>query len=477
MRNNSHNNQLHFSNRAKTKHEKFVRRRKTKHRRLLGLLKYMNDVRETAKNNKREFSQSAFSKGKHKRYRGSKPEYSDTIKYLALKKEAFSGEGKPRKEDGNFEIPEIFSLSENYSISFSFLKRLFYALYFQSAAHIKFDYSKCKRIDIDASVCMDILLGEFILHFNSCRKRKYDVKILEITPVNFEKEHIQKILFSIGAFSNIKGFRINYPDIIPYPLCFGEIKHPLASKIREVHITEMVNYVLKCMVKMKRTLTAEAEDNLFKVIGEVLINAEEHSSGDKRFSIGYFQDKEENGEHIGTFNLVILNFGNTIYEMFSDPDCPNKSVVAEMKDLSSSYTRKGFFSKADFEEQTLWTLYALQEGVTSKADWKRGNGSIRFIDSFFSLKGDNEKDNMSYLSIVSGNTRITFNGTYRLIDKIKGKNNRKFKMMTFNENGDIENKPDKKYVTFADNYFPGTIISAKICIKEINTEQSDNEKQ
>jgi hypothetical protein len=149
----------------------------------------------------------------------------------------------------------------------------------------------------------------------------------------------------------------------------------------------------------------------------------------------------------------------------------------EMKELSSNYTKKGLFSKAEFEEQTLWTLYALQEGVTSKADWKRGNGSIRFIDSFFSLKGDNEKDNISYLSIVSGNTRITFDGTYRLIDKIKGKNNRKYKMMTFNENGDIENKPDKKYVIFAENYFPGTIISAKICIKEINTEQSENEQQ
>jgi hypothetical protein len=477
MRKISRSNQLYFSNLAKKKHKKFVRRRLAKHKRLLGWLKFMSDVRASAKKNNREYSRTTSPHGKHTTNIGKKPEYSDVIKYLALKKEAFSGEGKPRKEDGYFEIPEIFSLTENYATSFSFLKRLFYALYFQSATHIYFDYSKCKRIDIDASVCMDILLGEFILHFKACRKRNYEVKVLEITPINYEQEHIQKILFSIGAFSSIKGFRLNYTDIISYPLCFGVIKHPLASKIREIHITEMVNYVLKCMAKMKRTLTADAEDNLFKVIGEVLINAEEHSSGDKRFSIGYFQDKEENGQHIGTFNLVILNFGKTIYEKFSDPECPNQKVVMEMKELSSNYTKKGLFSKAEFEEQTLWTLYALQEGVTSKADWKRGNGSIRFIDSFFSLKGDNEKDNISYLSIVSGNTRITFDGTYRLIDKIKGKNNRKYKMMTFNENGDIENKPDKKYVIFAENYFPGTIISAKICIKEINTEQSENEQQ
>ncbi len=42
----------------------------------------------------------------------------------------------------------------------------------------------------------------------------------------------------------------------------------------------------------------------------------------------------------------------------------------------------------------------------------------------------------------------------------QGEDNRKFKMMTFNKNGDIKQKPDKKYVNFAKNYFPGTIISA-----------------
>lgn len=460
---------------AKLKHEKYIRRKPKQFKQFKGWLKFMADVHKKAKENHHKAINSSFSSFSAKRKLGPKPEYSDTIKYLAKKREAFSEDIKPIKENGHFLLPEIFSLTENYSISFSFLKRLFFALYHQSTSHIELDYSKCQRIDIDASLCMDILLGEFILHFKQCRKKGHPVHIVDISPTNFEKPDIAKVLFSIGAFSSIKGFRINYNDIIPYPLSFGIINHTQASKIREIHITQMVDYVLRCMSKMKRTLTAEAEDDLFKVIGEVLINAEEHSSGDKRFSIGYFQDTEENGEHIGTFNLVILNFGNSIYEKFSDPECPNSQIVNEMKDLSGKFTKEGLFSKAEFEEQTLWTLYALQEGVTSKADWKRGNGSIRFIDSFFSLKGDNEKDNTSYLSIVSGNTRITFDGTYRLIDKFKGKNNRKFKMMTFNRNGDIKQKPDKKYVNFVKNYFPGTIISAKICIKETNSEQASNE--
>ncbi len=405
-----------------------------------------------------------------------KPEYSTTIKYLSSNKNAFGKNTNKNIEDGKFEVPEIFSLTEEHEKSYAFLKRLFNALYNQSVAKITLDYANCKHIDVDASVCMDILLREFIQYYKSCRSRGHHVKVLEIKPINYTAPHLRKILFSIGAYSSVKGISINFPDIIPYPLCIADNAHPKASAIREVDITNMVEYVLKSMRKMNRALTPEAEDNLFKVIGEVLINAEEHSTGRLRYSIGYFQDTHENGEHIGVFNLVILNFGQTIYEKFSDPACPNKEVVQQMKELSKTYTKRNLFSKAEFEEETLWSLYSLQEGVTSKADWRRGNGSVRFIESFFELKGDQEKDNLSHLLIVSGNTRITFDGTYRTKEIVKGKRKKKFKMMTFNETGDIGDKPDKKFVTFADTYFPGTIISAKISIKEYNTEIPENAK-
>ncbi|WP_020597188.1 hypothetical protein [Spirosoma panaciterrae] len=166
-----------------------------------------------------------------------------------------------------------------------------------------------------------------------------------------------------------------------------------------------------------------------------------------------------------------MNFGDTIYEKFKDPKCPNQTVVKQMQRLSETYTRKRWFSKAEFEEETLWTLYALQEGVTSHKDWKRGNGSIRFIDSFFSLKGDTEYDNLSSMTIISGNTRIIFDGSYQIETKeiIRDGKTHRFKVMPFNQTGDIEEQPDKKLVKFVPDYFPGTMLSAKICIKPGNT--------
>ena len=43
-------------------------------------------------------------------------------------------------------------------------------------------------------------------------------------------------------------------------------------------------------------------------------------------------------------------------------------------------------------------------------------------------------------------------------------------MMTFNDTGNIEEKPDSKYVRYEKNYFPGTMLSAKIRIDFNNTE-------
>src|SRR5690606_10795125 len=111
--------------------------------------------------------------------------------------------------------------------------------------------------------------------------------------------------------------------------------------------------------------------------------------------------------------------GKTIYEKFKSEDCPNQEIVTKMKNLSHSYTKRNLFFQREFEEENLWTLYALQEEVSSisPTEYKRGNGSIRFIDSFFNIKGSQTIDDISYLTIQSGRTRIHFNGEYSIVNK------------------------------------------------------------
>ena len=459
-----HNKKHIYTRQLQSNFRKKILRKKRKERARRGYEKFMADVRKLhpKKKNKKETFNTIYRKSKLSK----KPEYSEGIEYFKTKKYSFSNK-KQIFKNGVINIPETFSLIDNYSETTNFLNKLFNTLDQQSYGSIIIDYQYCKQIDVGASVCMDIMLSEFINYFNKCERGRHKVRINRIKPINYESYNIKKILFSIGAFRNIRGFVVNFENILAFPIIIGNNKDPQNPSKREIDITKTVDYVIESLGKLNKTLTATAETNFYKVIGEVLQNADEHSDLSRRYSIGYFENSKQ-GDY-GVFNLAILNFGNTIYETFKNPSCENKYVLNQMKDLSSKFTKKGFFKSAEFEEETLWTLYSLQDGVTRIEDWDRGNGSIRFIENFFKLKGETS-DTISKMVISSGHTRVIFNGEYDTVEKIRGSNNKKYKMMTFNKTGDIEDKPDPKYVTFEKNYFPGTLISARIRMDFENTE-------
>lgn len=474
----NYHKQRYHSKKAAREHKKKIRRLRREKKRKVGYSKFIQLLREKSHRENTPFAPPLYPKYKYKYTEGEKPKYRTTLAFLLSKIDSFSNQDVPKNDNGHLMLPEVFSLSDNYSESMFFLKRLFYVLHKAQVEIIDLDYGSCKRLDLDASICMDLILDCFIRHYNRCTIKGYRPKIEKIRPVNVSKLDKKNIrfLFSIGAFKNIRRVYIKHQDVIPFDLRIGDSNLPGRAGIKEVHETQIVDYILECLRKMRQTLTPESEQNLSKVVGEVMANAEEHSKFRYRFSIGYFEDNvEPNVEsHIGIFNLVIFNFGQTIYESFQSNKV-SPALLKQMKDLSTRYTRNGFIKKAEFEEETLWTLYSLQDGVTSTENWKRGNGSMRFIESFFKLKGDIKKDNTSKLVLMSGNTRIIFDGTYPIVEKLQN-NNTSYKMMTFNESGDIHDKPDKEFVKFASEFFPGTMISAKIRLTYNNIEAIENGK-
>lgn len=384
--------------------------------------------------------------------------------------------------NGTFEVPEEFSLVDYPEEGFKFIQQVTAALILQKYPIINIDYGICKRADLGAQVFLDIILKDIISLYKRIKviKPSY-VKVKEINGTNFKSEEIRKLLFSVGSPAIHSKRSFVFKDIIPYKLCIHDREiNGDPVKIREqkdLDTTTLVDYVLDCLKTLSRTLTPEKLDDLSTVIGEILINAEEHSTTKYRFSIGYFHETNSNGKHFGVFRLAILNFGKTIYEKFKDPNCPNKDVVEKMTSLSERYTKKSFFRSREFDEETLWTLYALQDGVTSVAPErfkKRGNGSIQFIESFFNIKGKmKEEDDISRMAIISGNTSILFDGSYNI--NTKEIDDEPFKFMTFNNSGSIEDKPDNTFVKFVKNYFPGTIISAKILFNEDDLKEENYE--
>jgi hypothetical protein len=387
---------------------------------------------------------------------------------------------------GIFKVPEKFSLIDNADESFQFLQQVLIALLKGKRKSLFFDYQFCKRLDIAAQVFLDIIIKDVISLYDICDRKlvlkaKLGVsKAVGLTNIQSTNESILKILYSVGSPAIHSKRKIISKDIIPYELCIhnrGEDNSEhLAIQRDAIDTTTLVDYVRESLQRVKKDLSPEDLENLSNIISEILINAEEHSTVGSRFSIGYFQEDKKDGKHSGIFRLVIMNFGKTIYEKFADPDCENQRIVKVMKNLSSDYTKKKFFFLKEFEEETLWTLYALQEGVTSVSPEKyplRGNGSIQFIKSFFNLRGeDKSNEYKSRMTILSGNTSITFDGTYKIIDKIN--ENGKFSYMTFNESGNINDKPDKNFVKYVENYFPGTVISARIWLDEEDITNDQN---
>lgn len=374
--------------------------------------------------------------------------------------------------NGVFKVPKDFDIVHNSEKSFSFIYDLTNGLIRQEHEKIIIDYSDCVNLELSSQVFLDAILKDVMKFFDKCNKyKKTQTTVKEISGKSLTNPSINKLLLSVGSPAVHRKQSTNFNDVIPYYLCVRNREASRNEKVimskKEEDTTKLLEYVIKCLDRLKINLSQDSIDDLTTVIGETLINAEEHSTTNYRYSIGYFQDVNDKDNHFGEFNLVIMNFGESIYEKFKNKKNLNTEHRLDMNRLVSKYKSDKLFYEKTFEEETLWTLFALQDGVSSvhtDTYTKRGNGSIRFIDSFFKLKGNSERDNKSEMTILSGNTKIIFDGTYKIEEMIK--DNHKYNIMAFNDKKSLDFAPDKKFVRFAENYFPGTIISVKVLISE-----------
>ena len=369
---------------------------------------------------------------------------------------------------GRIRIPANFSVTDNPKESYETLQRIISSLFLEKYDTLIFDYNECHNVELGTQVIQDIILKDYT-EFLTWLNRKNRRLLHEFTRT-FRAEHIydesvSKMSFSVGSPVNLKIRELSYDDVEKSKLRINDEKsfaklQRTREEETELEITSLGEYVVNSLLKVNRELADDEIESLYDVIGEALVNADDHSTTKYRFSIGYFEKRIIDAKEVGVFQLAILNLGRTIYQKFHDPDCPNQKHVERMKQLSDKYTQRQWLMPKKFEEETLWTLYALQDGVTSKKA-KRGSGTISIIDSFFKIKGDDNSDSLSRMMLVSGSACINFDGTYK-IQKKEDDNGKQMSVMTFNKSGNIEDKPDNKYVYCNDSFFPGTLLSVTL---------------
>jgi hypothetical protein len=376
-----------------------------------------------------------------------------------------TGNAEPNDGVVGIKIPQTFSFIENPSETLGTLYRLRAAVENSRTREVFFDHSRCKRLDLCASVVTDVLVlrGK---RYRSLRGSNFNVR------GEFSSAPDVNVLLKASGILK----HLGVPDaVLPKdveqrlklcPLWTGKPVPPDRTSDCELAATELTRFFDTCLSTERYVLRDEWKSKLISLITEVLDNCEQHANRDKYwYTIGHFNQLE--GEAGGECHIVVFNLGDSIYESLKREDTP-MALRRRISDLASLHRKRGFLGmgRPHWEEDALWTLYALQEGVSRFTDGPggedRGNGTVRMIKFFTDLAGDHPK-----MALISGKTYILFDGKYNLEDKLLDRNEKR-KVIAFNPENDLETPPDENYVKSLPFKFPGTLVSLRFILsKEI----------
>ena len=231
----------------------------------------------------------------------------------------------------------------------------------------------------------------------------------------------------------------------------------LAKQNHKKKSKEIRDMIIKCMqeTNLDFDLSLEQHHAIDSAISEHFDNILLHvPDADYGFLCGYF-DREKS-----ELTILIYNFGKSISETLSREDLPI-DMKENIEKVIDNHTKKRFFSilESKFTQENALTLLALQEGISSKlsTDISRGHGLIDFIDRCFALNPD------SKVMIISGKTAIKIDKEYAIGNATVFGRSRK--IIAFNQENDIFEKPDAKNVFTLPLEFNGTIIETTIPLK------------
>ncbi len=266
---------------------------------------------------------------------------------------------------------------------------------------------------------------------------------------------MHKLLVNSGVVANVVR-----PSNVPAALTSGVHKFelvrgsksaPLASGRKEIVSSNLAAYFANCMRKSGFQLKEQAKMLLTSIVSEVLDNAELHGNADGFwYVIGYFNPDASNAID-SSCHIVLFNFGDSLNKSLRRSPELKKTLAEMAKGRAGTFGPKRQIQN----EETLWTLYGLQEGVSrlsnEPGEVGRGGGTVDMINFFDELSAGDQR-----LCIVSGEAYILIDGSYR---PSKDRNNDT--VLAFNADNDLEKAPDPRCVYALAERFPGTLISLR----------------
>jgi len=363
------------------------------------------------------------------------------------------------------DIPTNFSIIDNPQESLEKIRDLVRAARsYTNTKEIIIDHVDVKSHDLAAETILGYCTSEFD------REKKYKLDIKGAYPSD---PYLKKYIKATGIIKNLN-IKHEYLDkseeskLKIFRQTNGTYTHQDnvgISDLKENTAAKFAQHINECLTSNNRQLTEVGKSLLTIYIGEIIGNAEEHSTINRWAIYGYL-DNSKDGDNI--CEIAIFNFGCSIADSFKAID-KYSYAYKQVEPYIKMHQTNGFFSDT-WTEDALLTLVALQGDISSKnidSTTDRGQGTIEAINFFQKISEEcNENEKCSAkMAILSGSTHILFDGMYNLQENSYGR-----KVIAFNKRNSLEQKPDSKYIkTLKKINFPGTIISIRFPLEKKGT--------
>lgn len=316
------------------------------------------------------------------------------------------------------------------------------------------DHSQC----VSSDHCAESVLSALAMD----ARKASGIRFRGILP----KDPLQRARIMMTGLPDALGLTVDKrPEFYPFRLRMGRKHKELArrSSEREIVTTELTEYINSCVLRFGKRLSDDATEGVSRMIGEVIGNAEDHSLEREWWATAYLHG--EPGERIGDCHIALFCFGQTIHQSLQHLP-PSSLLRRQIQRLVEQHSSRGFFEKDKWTEENLWTLYALQEGVSrfnkgvGELNTDRGQGMGDLIEFFQNIGQRSDGADRPRMAILSGKTHILFDGTYQL-QMMPRPSGRPRRIIAFNGTNDLADRPSVEFVRQVSAPFPGTLISLR----------------
>lgn len=381
---------------------------------------------------------------------------------LAIKEFVNKGLVKDVYRRSRIYIPCEFSFRENFDGSMDVFKNII-SSYIYGHGNLIVDFSNCKHTCISTFTLLDLILSELYSLKAKYNKGLYHsiLKMIQIFPSNFDIK-TNKYIHSFG-YLNLK-FDEEDSYFLPLRLHRGKQRKKYQENRKTTVLKYIVDYINVALAGIGKSLTITGSNTIEQLVSEILNNAEDHSIKNSEWFVnGISFLEKQHGQKVVELNLSIINFGLSMYEGFEDTKIKNIENYSIVKKKYEKH-RELFTATNKFEKESLYVLYMLNEGISRLKfeEESRGNGTMQFLEAFILLGsfGSSNPDFNSQLNIISGHTVLTCDNEFK--PYVEGD----FRKLSLNKEKKLSLLPNKEYLRYNKEYFPGTILECKIYLNE-----------